>query len=48
MHVIALIANVANEALMACQEIGFDEIMTKPFDRHTLINRVLHYCIKNK
>jgi CheY-like chemotaxis protein len=43
-HVIALTANVAGDALEACKEVGIDEVMPKPFDRHSLINRVLHYC----
>ncbi len=43
-HVIALTANVAGDALKACKDVGFDEVMPKPFDRHTLVNRVLHYC----
>jgi hypothetical protein len=45
--VIALTANVASDALKACKEVGFDEVMPKPFDRHTLINRVLHYSIRS-
>ena len=43
-HVIALTANVAGDALKACKEVGIDEVMPKPFDRYSLINRVLHYC----
>lgn len=43
-HVIALTANVADDALKACKDVGMDEVMPKPFDRHTLVNRVLHYC----
>lgn len=43
-HVIALTANVAGDALKACKDVGFDEVMPKPFDRHTLVTRVLHYC----
>ena len=43
-HVIALTANVAGDALELCKEVGIDEVMAKPFDRHSLINRVMHYC----
>ena len=43
-HVIALTANVAGDALEACKEVGIDEVMAKPFDRCSLINRVLFYC----
>ena len=44
-QVIALTANVASDALRACKEVGINEVMPKPFDRHTLINRILHYCL---
>jgi CheY-like chemotaxis protein len=47
-HVIALTANGANEALIACKKVGMDEVMSKPFDRHTLVNRDLHCCLKNQ
>lgn len=46
--VIALTANVAEDALKACKEVGVNEVMAKPFDRHTLINRVLFYCVQGR
>jgi len=46
--VLALTANVAQEALQACAEVGINEVMAKPFDRHTLINRVLFYCAQER
>lgn len=46
--VIALTANVAEDALKACKEVGVNEVMAKPFDRHTLINRVLLYCVQGR
>ncbi len=44
-QVIALTANVASDALIACHDVGINEVMPKPFDRHSLINRILHYCL---
>ena len=46
--VIALTANIAEDALKACKEVGVNEVMAKPFDRHTLINRVLFYCVQGR
>jgi signal transduction histidine kinase/CheY-like chemotaxis protein len=46
--VLALTANVAQEALKACAAVGINEVMAKPFDRHTLINRVLFYCAQER
>jgi CheY-like chemotaxis protein len=44
-QVIALTANVASDALKACHDVGINEVMPKPFDRHTLVNRIMHYCL---
>jgi CheY-like chemotaxis protein len=43
-QVIALTANVASDALKDCHDVGINEVMPKPFDRHTLVNRIMHYC----
>lgn len=42
--IMALTANVTAEALQDCKDVGMQEVMAKPFDRNTLIARVLHYC----
>lgn len=42
--ILALTAHIAPEAMQACKLAGINEVMAKPFDRHTLINRVLFYC----
>jgi CheY-like chemotaxis protein/anti-sigma regulatory factor (Ser/Thr protein kinase) len=44
-QVIALTANVASDALKACKDVGINEVMPKPFDRYSLINRIFHYCL---
>ena len=44
-QVIALTANVASDALKDCRDVGINEVMPKPFDRHTLVNRIMHYCL---
>lgn len=42
--IMALTANVKAQALQDCKDAGMQEVMAKPFDRNTLISRVLHYC----
>lgn len=42
-NVVALTANVAEEAIKACAEVGIAEILPKPFDREGLIQTVLRH-----
>ncbi len=41
--VVALTANVGQEAVKACQEVGIDEMLSKPFDREVLIRTIHNY-----
>ena len=41
--VVALTANVAEEAIKSCAEVGIHEILPKPFDREGLIQTVLQH-----
>ena len=43
--VVALTANVADEAAKACLEVGIKELLPKPFDREVLIRTILHYVV---
>ena len=43
--VIALTANVAQDAIDRCKAAGVDEVLAKPFDRQTLIRAVRHYTV---
>lgn len=43
--VIALTANVAQDAIDRCNAAGVDEVLAKPFDRQTLIRAVRHYTV---
>ncbi|NBS09595.1 MAG: response regulator [Betaproteobacteria bacterium] len=45
-QVVALTANVAEEALKTCLAVGISEVMPKPFDRLTLVNTVIRHCSK--
>jgi signal transduction histidine kinase/CheY-like chemotaxis protein len=45
-QVVALTANVAEEALKTCLAVGISEVMPKPFDRLTLVNTVIRHCNK--
>ena len=45
-QVVALTANVAEEALKTCLSVGISEVMPKPFDRLTLVNTVIRHCNK--
>ena len=42
--VVALTANVRQEAVKACHEVGIDEMLSKPFDREVLIRTILNYA----
>jgi CheY-like chemotaxis protein len=42
--VIALTANVAEDAVQACNEVGIFQVIPKPFDRKALINAILLHC----
>ena len=43
--VIALTANVAQDAVDRCNAAGVNEVLAKPFDRQTLIRAVRHYTV---
>ena len=43
--VIALTANVAQDAIDRCNAAGVNEVLAKPFDRQTLIRAVRHYTV---
>jgi signal transduction histidine kinase/CheY-like chemotaxis protein len=43
--VIALTANVAQDAMDRCSAAGVNEVLAKPFDRLTLIRAVRHYTV---
>ena len=45
--VVALTANVADDAIQACKEVGIDVLLPKPFDREILIRTILQYS-KNR
>lgn len=42
--VVALTANVANEAVKDCIKVGIHELLPKPFDRDVLIRTILQHC----
>jgi CheY-like chemotaxis protein len=44
--VIALTANVAQDAVDRCNAAGVNEVLAKPFDRQTLIRSVRHYTVE--
>lgn len=46
--VVALTANVGQEAVKACQEVGIDEMLSKPFDREVLIRTILSYASESQ
>jgi CheY-like chemotaxis protein len=41
--VVALTANIADDALEACLEVGIRELVPKPFDREVLIRTILQH-----
>ena len=42
-EVVALTANVADDAMKACLEVGIRELLPKPFDREVLIRTILQH-----
>lgn len=42
--VVALTANVAEDAVKECQQVGIDKLLPKPFDREVLIRTVLQHA----
>jgi CheY-like chemotaxis protein len=42
--VVALTANVAENAVNECLEVGIRELLPKPFDREVLIRTILQHC----
>jgi CheY-like chemotaxis protein len=44
--VIALTANVAEEAVNECMSLGFRDVLPKPFDREVLVNAILMHALK--
>jgi signal transduction histidine kinase/CheY-like chemotaxis protein len=45
-EVVALTANVADEAVKACSDVGIRELLPKPFDREVLIRTILQHVIR--
>lgn len=45
--VIALTANVAEEAVNECMALGFCDVLPKPFEREVLINAILTHALKD-
>jgi CheY-like chemotaxis protein len=43
-EVVALTANVAEDAVKDCLEVGIRDLLPKPFDREVLIRTILQYC----
>jgi CheY-like chemotaxis protein len=44
--VVALTANVAQDALARCQAAGINQVLAKPFDRHVLVRTVRAYALR--
>ena len=44
--VVALTANVAQDALARCQAAGINQVLAKPFDRHTLVRTVRSLALR--
>ena len=45
-QVVALTANVAEDALKTCLAVGISEVMPKPFDRLSLVNTVIRHSTR--
>jgi signal transduction histidine kinase/ActR/RegA family two-component response regulator len=46
--VIALTANVAEEAVNECMALGFKDVLPKPFDREVLVSAILTHAMKDE
>ena len=46
--VIALTANVAEEAVNECMSLGFKDVLPKPFDREVLVHAILTHTLKEE
>lgn len=46
--VIALTANVAEEAVNECMSLGFKDVLPKPFDKEVLIQAILTHALKDE
>jgi signal transduction histidine kinase/ActR/RegA family two-component response regulator len=46
--VIALTANVAEEAVNECMSLGFKDVLPKPFDKDVLIQAILTHALKDE
>ena len=44
--VVALTANLAEDAVQACKEVGMLQVLPKPFDRTALIHAILNHAKK--
>ena len=44
--VVALTANVAEEAVNECMSLGFKEVLPKPYDKEVLIQTILTHALK--
>jgi signal transduction histidine kinase/ActR/RegA family two-component response regulator len=46
--VVALTANVAEEAVNECMSLGFKDVLPKPFDKEVLIQAILTHALKEE
>jgi CheY-like chemotaxis protein len=46
--VVALTANVADDAAKECRDVGILQLLPKPFDREVLIRTILQHSLSTK
>ena len=46
--VVALTANVAQDALQRCRQVGINHVLAKPFDRNMLLRTVRYYTVDHQ
>jgi CheY-like chemotaxis protein len=46
--VVALTANVAQDALQRCRQVGLNHVLAKPFDRNMLLRTVRYYTVDHQ
>jgi CheY-like chemotaxis protein len=46
--VVALTANVAQDAVKRCREVGINHVLAKPFDRNMLLRTVRYYTVDHQ